>query len=131
MRGAHNAFLLTLLPPADLHTPSGATSDCIFGGPRLYHTVDGDTYEKTALRLNITTQTLTSNASPGQYISAVRDPGQCVKIPQCQPSECIIQPHTFDEAGVYKGLAEKSGTTARLMHEHITDQNAEDRWPLG
>ena len=86
---------------------------CIYGGPRLYYTVKGDTYEKIALRLNITTESLMAGSqhggasgSPNQTLPV----GQFLKVPECSPSQCIIQPYSF-KRGVYKDLAEKYGTT--------------------
>lgn len=84
----------------------GRTRDCIYGGPRLYYTVKGDTFEKIALRLNITTESL----SGGQSANETLPVGQFVKVPECSPSQCIIQPYSF-EWGVYKDLADKYGTT--------------------
>ncbi|GCB23354.1 intracellular hyphae protein 1 [Aspergillus awamori] len=84
----------------------GRTRSCIYGGPRLYYTVKGDTYEKIALRLNITTESL----SGGQSANETLPVGQFIKVPECSPSQCIIQPYSF-EWGVYKDLADKYGTT--------------------
>ncbi|GKZ36125.1 hypothetical protein AbraIFM66950_007032 [Aspergillus brasiliensis] len=84
----------------------GRTRTCIYGGPRLYYTVKGDTYEKIALRLNITTESL----SGGQPANETLRVGQFIKVPECSPSQCIIQPYSF-EWGVYKDLADKYGTT--------------------
>ena len=91
----------------------GRTNTCIYGGPRLYYTVKGDTYEKIALRLNITTESLMAGSqhggasgSPNQTLPV----GQFLKVPECSPSQCIIQPYSF-KWGVYKDLAEKYGTT--------------------
>lgn len=91
----------------------GRTNACIYGGPRLYYTVKGDTYEKIALRLNITTESLMAGSqhggasgSPNQTLPV----GQFLKVPECSPSQCIIQSYSF-KWGVYKDLAEKYGTT--------------------
>lgn len=84
----------------------GRTRTCIYGGPRLYYTVKGDTYEKIALRLNITTESL----SGGQSANETLPVSQFIKVPECSPSQCIIQPYSF-EWGVYKDLADKYGTT--------------------
>lgn len=92
---------------------TGRTRTCVYGGPRLYYTVNGDTYEKIAVRLNITTESLMSgsmqhggSSSPNEVLPA----GQFVKTPLCSPSQCVIQPYTL-KYGVYKDLAEKYGTT--------------------
>ncbi|KAJ5112776.1 hypothetical protein N7532_000821 [Penicillium argentinense] len=84
----------------------GRTRDCIYGGPRLYYTVNGDTYERIAIRLNITTESL----SGGESANTTLPVGKFIKVPQCSPSQCIIQPYSF-EWGVYKDLAEKFDTT--------------------
>lgn len=88
------------------------TRTCIDGGPRLYYTVNGDTYERIAQRLNISTESLTSHALGDQTVSATDelDPGRFVKVPLCQPSQCVLKPYQF-KAGVYKDLAEEFGTT--------------------
>lgn len=83
------------------------TNTCINGGPRLYYTVKGDTYERIAQRLNITVEALlTQNATATDVLT----PGQFVKVPLCSPSQCILQPFQFTY-GVYKDLAEEYGTT--------------------
>ncbi|RAO70046.1 uncharacterized protein BHQ10_006058 [Talaromyces amestolkiae] len=87
------------------------TNECIMGGPRLYYTVNGDTYERIALkRLNITVESLVGDGMSNQSASDPLEPGQYVKIPLCSPSQCVIQPYTFTY-GVYKDLAEEYGTT--------------------
>ncbi|ETS74196.1 hypothetical protein PFICI_14062 [Pestalotiopsis fici W106-1] len=86
-------------------TPSNNT--CVNGGPRLYYTVNGDTYERIAQRLNITVDSLLNgNASATEVLPV----GQFVKVPLCEPSQCILQPYQFTY-GVYKDLAEKYGST--------------------
>lgn len=90
-----------------------ATRDCIYGGPRLYYTVNGDTLEYIALhRLNITVDTLVNGQGDMGTINATEllEPGQYVKIPQCENTQCIMQPYQFT-SGVYKDLAEKYETT--------------------
>jgi hypothetical protein len=87
------------------------TNECVMGGPRLYYTVNGDTYERIALkRLNITVESLMGNSMGNQSASDALEPGQYVKVPLCSPSQCVIQPYTFTY-GVYKDLAEEYGTT--------------------
>lgn len=91
----------------------GRTRTCIYGGPRLYYTVNGDTYEKIAIRLNITTESLidgTPSGSPSASANDTLSVGQFLKVPQCSPSQCVIQPYSF-KWGVYKDLAERYGTT--------------------
>ncbi|KAJ0116221.1 hypothetical protein J7T55_005167 [Diaporthe amygdali] len=83
------------------------TNTCINGGPRLYYTVNGDTYSRIAQRLNLTVDSLLSGDASATDALPV---GQFVKIPLCEPSQCIIQPYTFTY-GVYKDLAEEYGST--------------------
>ncbi|KAI9932011.1 hypothetical protein ASPWEDRAFT_739914 [Aspergillus wentii DTO 134E9] len=90
--------------------PNNTTRTCINGGPRLYYTVTGDTYERVALRLNITTESVMKYQHGNYNATDVLETGQFLKIPQCSPSQCIIQPYSF-KYGVYKDLAEKYGTT--------------------
>ncbi|EKG09396.1 Peptidoglycan-binding Lysin subgroup [Macrophomina phaseolina MS6] len=87
-----------------------STRTCIYGGPRLYYTVNGDTYEIIARRLNITAESLMVYAKDGETSTTILEPGQFLKVPLCDPSQCIVQPFSF-EYGVYKDLAEKYGTT--------------------
>lgn len=88
---------------------TNTTRTCIYGGPRLYYTVKGDTYDRIATRLNITTDALMDYAG-GTTANETLAVGQFIKVPQCSPSQCIIQPYSFTW-GVYKDLAEKFGTT--------------------
>jgi hypothetical protein len=89
---------------------NNATSQCIYGGPRLYYTVNGDTYGRIAQRLNITVESLMEKSSGNMTATTALQPGQFVKDPLCEPSQCILQPYTFS-SGVYKDLADKYGTT--------------------
>lgn len=84
-----------------------STRTCIYGGPRLYYTVQGDTYARIAQRLNLSVAALASgNTSAGAVLAAQ----QFVKIPLCAPSQCVIQPYRFTY-GTYRDLAEQYGTT--------------------
>lgn len=89
---------------------TNGTCECIYGGPRLYYTVNGDTYDRIARRLNITVESLMEKSSGNATAKTVLQPGQSVKVPLCEPSQCILQSYTFS-FGVYKDLAEKYGTT--------------------
>ncbi|PWY88839.1 hypothetical protein BO94DRAFT_422061, partial [Aspergillus sclerotioniger CBS 115572] len=96
---------------------TNATRTCIYGGPRLYYTVRGDTYEVIARRLNITVESLMHVDGPSNETlvnpispTAELNVGQFIKVPQCDPSQCIIQPYRFTW-GVYKDLADKYDTT--------------------
>ncbi|KAF4121503.1 LysM domain [Geosmithia morbida] len=85
------------------------TRNCVLGGPRLYYTQRGDTYAKIAGRLNMTVSSLTS----GNETSATEQlpVGQFVKVPLCDPSECVIQPFQMSSKVVYKDLADRYGST--------------------
>lgn len=85
-----------------------STNTCLTGGPRLYYTVNQDTYRKIANRLDIAVSVL---ATSGE--DEVLTAGQFVKIPLCSPSECSFKPFQFsdDEPTVYKDLADKYGST--------------------
>ncbi|KAJ9273335.1 hypothetical protein DTO212C5_409 [Paecilomyces variotii] len=87
-----------------------ATRSCIYGGPRLYYTVNGDTYDIIARRLKITTESVMSNMKSNETATTPLAPGQFVKIPVFYPSQCVVQPYSF-KYGVYKDLAERFGTT--------------------
>lgn len=108
-----------LLIPPETCTPdnetcllpeTNRTRTCFDGGPRLYYTVNGDTYERIAQRLNISTEALTSHALGDQAATNELEPGNFVKVPLCEPSLCVLKPYQF-RAGVYKDLAEEFGTT--------------------
>lgn len=104
---------------------------CIYGGPHVYTVVAGDTLAKVAQKLNldvaalanstgppgpppsststsISTSTLTSPSSVNT--SAPLDPGRGLKIPQCSPSACRVQPYRF-AYGTYVDLAAAYNTT--------------------
>lgn len=49
-------------------------------------------------------------AKSGETATTLLEVGQFLKVPQCSPSQCVIQPYSFT-FGVYKDLAEEYGTT--------------------
>lgn len=87
-------------------TNTSAINTCVMGGPRLYYTIKGDTYERIALRLNLTVDTVADGANATAPLTV----GEFVKLPLCGPSQCVIQPYKF-EYGTYKDLADEYGTT--------------------
>lgn len=97
-----------------LLTAQNATRDCIFGGPHTYQTAPGDTIETIALKkLNITVESLLSLATVhGRDVnaSAVLPSGTTLKIPQCSPSRCVVEPYEF-VYGTYADLARRFHTT--------------------
>lgn len=108
----------TIVVPAQVCNPDSTTCiinnynttrNCIDGGPRLYYTVNGDTYTKIANRLNITAASIAGNQNASELLRV----GQFIKTPLCSPSQCTIQPFTLGDTGlvVYKDLAEQYGTT--------------------
>ncbi|KAE8316078.1 hypothetical protein BDV41DRAFT_584318 [Aspergillus transmontanensis] len=108
----------TFIIPAEVCDPDNtscllsgnATNTCIVGGPRLYYTVNGDTYEKIALRLNITVDALMGDMGEGTTATDELPVGQFIKVPLCEDTTCVIKPYSFTW-GVYKDLAEEFGTT--------------------
>ncbi|OJJ46490.1 hypothetical protein ASPZODRAFT_152003 [Penicilliopsis zonata CBS 506.65] len=117
-----------LIIPAEVCEPDNSsclipdtnrTRTCIDGGPRLYYTVNGDTYDVIARRLNISTAALLDDSASAKRIGSdiiattgtqLLGVGQFVKVPSCSPSRCVIEPFDFNE-GVYLDLARKYGTT--------------------
>ncbi|KAJ9317106.1 hypothetical protein DTO271D3_2396 [Paecilomyces variotii] len=110
--GRHNIMADVCNPDNEtcLLPKQNATRNCIYGGPRLYYTVNGDTYDIIARRLNITTESVMSNMKSNETATTPLAPGQFVKISICYLSKCVVQPYSF-KYGVYKDLAEKFGTT--------------------
>ncbi|KAJ4386536.1 hypothetical protein N0V93_009433 [Gnomoniopsis smithogilvyi] len=86
-----------------------STKQCLMGGPRLYYTVNQDTYAKIANRLDLDVDVVANGANA----SAVLEAGQFVKVPLCSPSMCSYEPFQFDETvpQVYKDLADEYGAT--------------------
>jgi hypothetical protein len=113
-----------------LPTTNNATRTCIYGGPRLYYTVNGDTYERIAIRLNITTESMMKWANGNTTATDVLEPGQFIKVPLCSPSQCVIQPYSFSY-GVYKDLAERFGTTVGQIMMLSPTYNYSSIAPLG
>ncbi|KAK4940571.1 hypothetical protein LTR10_019330 [Elasticomyces elasticus] len=91
------------------------TRDCILGGPHVYTTVGNETIEYIALyKLNITVDALFNGSSrmlpDGANASTILEVGQALKVPQCYPSVCEVEPYTM-QLEVYKDMAAKFGTT--------------------
>lgn len=90
------------------------TNTCIYGGPRLYYTVNGDTYDVIARRLDMNTTALIGTS--GGTADAILTPGQFVKVPLCDPSQCLMQPYKLTNETVYLDLAREYNTTvAQIM----------------
>lgn len=95
-------------------------ADCVIGGPHTYTTVYNDTIAKVALtKFHVTIDALTSQFSDeaGDFRNAwtVLTTGTTIKIPQCAPSQCIIQPYHFTY-GVYKDLAAEVGASVGQLY---------------
>jgi LysM domain len=90
------------------------TRDCILGGPHTYTTFPNDTVASIALtKFNITVESLWNSTSRMLAVAdaySVIPVGNNLKLPQCSPSQCIIQPYSFTY-GTYKDLAAQVGTT--------------------
>lgn len=86
-----------------------STNTCLLGGPRLYYTVNGDTYAKIANRLDLAVDVVADGADSTTVLAA----GQFIKVPLCYPSMCSYEPFQFDETvpTVYKDLADQYGAT--------------------
>lgn len=86
-----------------------STNTCLLGGPRLYYTVNGDTYAKIANRLDLAVDVVADGANSSEVLEA----GQFIKVPLCYPSMCSYQPFQFDETvpTTYKDLADQYGAT--------------------
>ncbi|OJJ45155.1 hypothetical protein ASPZODRAFT_679089 [Penicilliopsis zonata CBS 506.65] len=115
--------------------PNATYADCIMGGPHTYTTLKGDSIAYIALKLNLTVEALLTTA----WVPNMGDPdapvevGQVIKIPQCYPSQCIVQPGEF-YYGTYKDLAAMLGTTpGQLMafnptYNHTTASQGQGPW---
>ncbi|TGO44294.1 hypothetical protein BCON_0553g00010 [Botryotinia convoluta] len=96
-----------------LLTASDDTTSCLYGGPHTYTTVRNDTVTKIALKFNIDVSAISADVISGLGVSSVDEiitAGSLMKLPQCSPSECSVQPIQF-KYGVYKDLAEKYNST--------------------
>ncbi|KAJ8064936.1 hypothetical protein OCU04_007240 [Sclerotinia nivalis] len=97
-----------------LLTASNDATSCVYGGPHTYTTVRNDTITKIATKFNVDVSVLSTDTITGMLkVSSVDEiitAGTLMKVPQCSPSECTIQPIQFTY-GVYKDLAEKYNAT--------------------
>lgn len=107
-------------------TPS-TQQPCIYGGPHVYTVVAGDTLKRVALKLGMDVAALASSTGPPPpgapssslssssssapiSVDALLDIGRGLKIPQCSPSSCQVQPYRF-VYGTYVDLAAAFNTT--------------------
>ncbi|KAK6601869.1 hypothetical protein H4I96_07210 [Botrytis cinerea] len=82
-------------------------------GPHTYTTVRNDTVTKIAMKFNIDVSAISADVISMLGVSSVDEiitAGTGMKLPQCSPSECSVQPLQFTY-GVYKDLAEKYNST--------------------
>ncbi|CAK7219170.1 hypothetical protein SBRCBS47491_003755 [Sporothrix bragantina] len=96
------------------------TLPCIYGGPHVYTVVAGDTLARVARKLNLDVAALASSTGPPPSPSSSSQPpvdvdtplslGRGLKIPQCSPSTCQVQPFRF-MYGTYVDLALAYNTT--------------------
>ncbi|ATZ54632.1 hypothetical protein BCIN_10g06140 [Botrytis cinerea B05.10] len=96
-----------------LLTASEDTTSCLYGGPHTYTTVRNDTVTKIAMKFNIDVSAISADVISMLGVSSVDEiitAGTGMKLPQCSPSECSVQPLQFTY-GVYKDLAEKYNST--------------------
>ncbi|KAL1896052.1 hypothetical protein Sste5346_004791 [Sporothrix stenoceras] len=98
-----------------------STLPCIYGGPHVYTVVAGDTLAKVAKKLNLDVSALgnstgppppgaSSSSSPSVSVDTPLQVGRGLKIPQCSPSACQVQPYRF-VYGTYVDLAASFNTT--------------------
>lgn len=92
-------------------TNQNSTNTCLIGGPRLYYTVNQDTYAKIANRLDLSVSAF--SIPDGTGVDTILAAGQFVKVPLCSPSICSFTPWQFTaaEPKVYKDLAEEYDVT--------------------
>lgn len=115
----------TLLIPAEVCNPdndsclltaSDATTECVYGGPHTYITVRNDTITKIAIKFNLDIAAISADTT-ALNVASVDDiitAGSQIKLPQCSPSECTVQPIQFTY-GVYKDLAAQYNSTVGQM----------------
>jgi LysM domain len=94
------------------------TLNCVPAGPHTYTGFPNDTIASIALtKFNITVESLWNTSSrmlSGQHVTdafTVVPTGNNLKLPQCNPSECRIEPYNFVLNATYRDLAEMYGTT--------------------
>ncbi|KAI9649431.1 hypothetical protein NHQ30_002007 [Ciborinia camelliae] len=97
-----------------LLTASNDTTSCVYGGPHTYTPVRNDTLNKIAIKFNldvsvISTEAITSMLGVSSADEVITTTSY-MKLPQCSPSECTVQPYQFTY-GVYKDLAEEYNST--------------------
>jgi hypothetical protein len=131
----------TLLIPgqvcnSDNHTclvPRGNYStDCVKGGLHVYNSVFNDTYEYIAQKFQVSLETITSGVIGGAIASSdeILNSGTGIKVPQCSPSRCDVQPYRF-VYGTYADLAKKFNTTVGQIiafnptYNYSSDTNAD------
>ncbi|KAK6605873.1 intracellular hyphae protein 1 [Botrytis cinerea] len=93
--------------------PAEKTQLHVFMGPHTYTTVRNDTVTKIAMKFNIDVSAISADVISMLGVSSVDEiitAGTGMKLPQCSPSECSVQPLQFTY-GVYKDLAEKYNST--------------------
>ncbi|ESZ95244.1 hypothetical protein SBOR_4356 [Sclerotinia borealis F-4128] len=111
-----------LIIPAEVYDPdndsclltaSDDTTACLYGGPHTYTTVRNDTVDtvgKIAIKFNIDVSVISTDMLGVTSNDEVIVAGSMMKLPQCSPSGCTVQPIQFTY-GVYKDLAAKYNAT--------------------
>lgn len=89
------------------------TAVCVYGGPHVYTTFDGDTLQTIAEhKFNITLDALLTTAKGPDTSDAYTNlgAGQGIKLPLCKESQCIMKPYQI-QYGTYADVALAYGTT--------------------
>lgn len=105
---------------------SPGTQPCIYGGPHVYTVVAGDTLKRVAQKLGMDVAALSNSTGPPPpgapssspsssssstiSVDSPLEVGRGLKIPQCSPSSCQVQPYRF-VYGTYVDLAAAFNTT--------------------
>ncbi|ORY62119.1 uncharacterized protein BCR38DRAFT_302729, partial [Pseudomassariella vexata] len=86
------------------------TATCVLGGPHTYDTFVNDTYQKIAAKFEMAVTALTNADRMPVDPSQTPAVGTTLKIPQCSPSQCVVQPYEF-LYGTYVDVAKRFNTT--------------------
>ncbi|KAJ4355580.1 uncharacterized protein N0V89_003600 [Didymosphaeria variabile] len=109
----------TLLIPAETCDPDDSTciipnttytATCVPGGLHTYNTRFNDTRAKIASKFRVSLDSITTIGNASTSEDDVLEADAQLKIPQCSPSQCVVQPYKFTY-GTYVDLAEEFNTT--------------------
>ncbi|KAL1604994.1 hypothetical protein SLS60_004537 [Paraconiothyrium brasiliense] len=86
------------------------TATCVPGGLHTYNTRFNDTGAKIAAKFRVSLDSITTMGNASASEDSVLEADAQLKIPQCSPSQCVVQPYKFTY-GTYVDLAEEFNTT--------------------